>query len=138
MVKLRLSRAGKKKKPIYKIVAADSRFARDGRIIEAVGQYNPNVNPIGIIVKEDKVIQWLKNGAQPTDTVRSLLRRKGLWLKWHLVRTGADEAKVSSSLQRWESTQLEKAAREAARKERRKAMRKKTSKEEQPSTPVAA
>ena len=82
MVKLRLRRAGKKKHPIYKIVAADMRSPRDGRFIEAVGQYDPNVNPIFLTVKEERVLYWLRNGAQPTDTVRSLLQRKGVWLRW--------------------------------------------------------
>jgi len=130
VVKLRLSRGGKKKKPIYKIVAADSRFPRDGRIIEVVGQYNPNINPIGIELKETILFRWLKNGAQPTNTVRSLLQRKGLWLRWHLMRKGVDEATMKTSMERWQLAQPEKLVREAAKRKRRKAKLKKAA--EQP------
>lgn len=108
MVKLRLRRTGKKKYPIYKIVAADIRSPRDGRFIEAVGQYNPNVNPILLTFKEERVFHWLRKGAQPTDTVRSLLRRQGLWLRWSLVRRGADDAKIQSILERWQMQQVER------------------------------
>jgi len=125
-----LSRGGKKKKPIYKIVAADSRFPRDGRIIEVVGQYNPNINPVGIELKETILFRWLKNGAQPTNTVRSLLQRKGLWLRWHLMRKGVDEATMKTSMERWQLAQPEKLVREAAKRKRRKAKLKKAA--EQP------
>ncbi len=125
MVKLRLRRAGKKKYPIYKIVAADIRSPRDGRFIEAVGQYNPNVNPILLTFKEERVFHWLRKGAQPTDTVRSLLRRQGLWLRWSLVRRGADDAKIQSILERWQMQQVERATREADRKARRADKKKK-------------
>ena len=137
MVKLRLSRGGKKKKPIYKIVAADSRFPRDGRIIEAIGQYDPNVHPIGIEIKEILLFKWLKNGAQPTDTVRSLLQRKGLWLRWHLMRKGADEATVAASMERWQTIQAEKLARETAKKNRRKSKRKTSVEPSSAVTPAA-
>jgi len=128
---------GKKKKPIYKIVAADSRAPRDGRFIEAVGQYNPNVHPIGIEVKETLIFKWLKSGAIPTDTVRNLLSRKGLWLKWHLMRKGVEEAVMQASLERWSLAQPGKAAREAERRARRKSKKKATAAEAQPA-PVAA
>ena len=77
MVRLRLRREGKKKHPIYKVVAADMRSPRNGRFIEAVGHYDPHAIPAKILVKEDRVEYWLKKGAQPSDTVRSLLRRTG-------------------------------------------------------------
>ena len=124
MVKLRLARMGKKKKPIYKLVAADSRSPRDGKFIEAVGQYNPNVHPIGIEIKELLLYKWLRNGAIPTDTVRSLLQRKGLWLKWNLMRKGTDEAAIALAMEQWQQGQAEKLAREVAKKLRRKAKRK--------------
>jgi small subunit ribosomal protein S16 len=76
-----LRRIGAKKKPIYRVVIADSRSPRDGRFIETVGHYNPLVNPPRISVDEDRVQQWLKWGAQPTDTVKSLLARIGVWQK---------------------------------------------------------
>ena len=125
MVKLRLRRIGKKKQPIYKIVAADSRAARSGKFIEAIGQYNPLINPIGITCDETRLFMWLKRGAQPTDTVRSLLQRKGLWLKWRLVKKGSDEATVAAELEKWQALQIEKLGRETERKARRKAARKK-------------
>jgi len=81
-VKLRLKRMGAKQKPFYRIVAADSRSPRDGRFIEIVGTYNPLKNPAEINVKEDKVLTWLNNGAQPTDTVRSLLATAGVMKKY--------------------------------------------------------
>jgi small subunit ribosomal protein S16 len=80
-VKIRLRRIGAKKKPIYRVVIADSRSPRDGRFIETVGHYNPLVNPPRISVDEERVQQWLKRGAQPTDTVKSLLARIGVWQK---------------------------------------------------------
>ena len=137
MVKLRLRRAGKKKHPIYKIVAADMRSPRDGRFIEAVGQYDPNVNPIFLTVKEERVLYWLRNGAQPTDTVRSLLQRKGVWLRWSLIRRGVDDAKMQSIVERWQMQQTERPQREADRKSRR-AQRKKKAAEKAAEAPPAA
>jgi small subunit ribosomal protein S16 len=99
LVKLRLWRGGKKKQPIYRIAVADSRTARNGKYIEAIGQYNPGLNPIGLTLKEDRLYLWLKRGAQPTDTVRSLLQRKGLWLKWGLMKKGADEATIAAAFE---------------------------------------
>ena len=80
-VKLRLRRMGKKKQPIYKVVAADSRSPRDGKFLETMGLYNPLTDPHTVDIKEDRALYWLNNGAQPTDTVKSLLRQKGITLK---------------------------------------------------------
>jgi small subunit ribosomal protein S16 len=77
-VKIRLKRTGMKKAPSYRIVVADARSPRDGRIIENIGWYNPLVEPSAIHVDEEKVLSWLKNGAQPTDSVASLLKRTGV------------------------------------------------------------
>jgi len=77
-VRLRLTRVGGKKDPIWRIVAADQRSPRDGRVIEIVGQYNAQTDPSTIKVDEDKVRAWLAKGAQPTDTVRKLLRIQGI------------------------------------------------------------
>lgn len=77
-VKIRLKRVGKKKAPSYRVVVADSRSPRDGRIIENIGWYNPLVEPSAIHIDEEKAIGWLKNGAQPTESVASLLRRSGI------------------------------------------------------------
>jgi len=77
-VKIRLKRVGKKKAPSYRVVVADSRSPRDGRIIENIGWYNPRVEPSEIHIDEEKAIGWLKNGAQPTESVASLLKRSGI------------------------------------------------------------
>ena len=75
MVKIRLRRMGAKKAPFYRVVVADSRFARDGRFIEEIGYYDPTTNPSVVSIDADKAKQWLSNGAQPTDTVRELLKK---------------------------------------------------------------
>ena len=82
MVKIRLQRFGAHKAPKYRIVAADSRSPRDGKFLEIVGTYNPLTNPATVKFDEEKVIKWLNNGAKPTDTVKSLLTREGLIVKF--------------------------------------------------------
>ncbi len=82
-VKLRLKRMGAKKRPFYRLVAADSRAPRDGRFIEEIGYYNPISTPAEIKIDEDKALAWLSNGAIPTDTVRDLLSREGIMKKFH-------------------------------------------------------
>lgn len=86
MVKIRLNRMGAKRQPFYRIVVADSRSPRDGRFIEIVGNYDPTKDPAIINVDEEKVMAWIKNGAQPTDTVRSLLSKQGIMKKIHQER----------------------------------------------------
>lgn len=83
MVKLRLKRMGKKRNPFYRIVAADSRSPRDGRIIEQVGTYNPLVKENQVTLDTEKVMKWLNNGAKPSDTVRSILSKEGLMKEFH-------------------------------------------------------
>ena len=82
-VKLRLKRMGKKKAPFYRVVAADSKFPRDGRSIESIGYYDPTTEPATISIDEEKAQKWLSNGAQPTDTVRDLLSKQGIMKKFH-------------------------------------------------------
>jgi len=77
-VKIRLRRMGAKKAPFYRIVVADSRYPRDGRFIEEIGYYNPLTDPIDLKVDAEKVQTWIRNGAQPTDTVKSLLKKAGI------------------------------------------------------------
>ncbi|WP_422107046.1 30S ribosomal protein S16 [Winogradskyella sp.] len=84
-VKIRLQRHGKKGKPYYWIVAADSRAKRDGKYLEKLGAYNPNTNPATIDLDVDGAVKWLQNGAQPTDTARAILSYKGALLKKHLA-----------------------------------------------------
>jgi len=129
LVKLRLKRMGKKKQPIYRIIAADSRSPRDGRFIEEVGFYDPNKEPMVINLKEDKVVKWIKNGAQPTDTVKSLLKRSGLSFKMNLKKRGFDETKITEEMQKFEGLKEDKLKREKERKTRR-TLSKKKSKEE--------
>lgn len=91
-VRIRLQRHGKKNKPFYWVVAADSRSKRDGKFLEKIGTYNPNTNPATIELNVDSAVQWLFNGAQPSDTARAILSYKGVLLKHHLeggVRKGA-------------------------------------------------
>ncbi|SCY84744.1 30S ribosomal protein S16 [Alkaliphilus peptidifermentans] len=77
-VKIRLKRMGAKKRPFYRIVVADSRAPRDGRFIEEIGYYNPVSEPKEIKIDDEKAVKWLKDGAQPTDTVKYLLRKSGI------------------------------------------------------------
>ena len=77
-VKIRLKRIGAKKAPFYRVVVADSRYPRDGRFIEEIGYYNPLTNPIEIKIDSEKAQKWIANGAQPTETVKSLLKKAGI------------------------------------------------------------
>ena len=104
-VKIRLQRHGKKGKPYYWIVAADSRSKRDGKYLEKLGAYNPNTNPATIELNVDGAVQWLQNGAQPTDTAKAILSYKGAMLKNHLaggVRKGAlTEEQAQAKFDAW-------------------------------------
>ncbi len=107
-VKLRLTRRGKKKQPFYRIVATDSRVKRDGKYIEKIGHYNPLTEPAEIVIDEERVFYWLQNGAIPTDTVKNLLTKKGIWMRWALMKQGADEKKIDEEFKKWEVLQLER------------------------------
>ena len=104
-VRIRLQRHGKKGKPFYWIVAADSRSKRDGKFLEKLGTYNPNTNPATINLNVDGSVQWLHNGAQPTDTARAILSYKGVLMKKHLldgVKKGAfDEKEAEKRFAAW-------------------------------------
>ena len=117
-VKIRLQRHGKKGKPFYWIVAADARSKRDGRFLEKLGVYNPNTNPATIDLNLDQAVQWLHNGAQPTDTARAILSYKGALMKHHLdggVRKGAlTQEQADAKLAKWLE---EKANKVTAKKE---------------------
>lgn len=82
MVRIRLRRVGKRKQPFYRVVVADSRSPRDGRFIEIIGQYNPLTDPSTITIDNDKALTWLRKGAQPSDQVKSLLKRTGIWSEY--------------------------------------------------------
>jgi small subunit ribosomal protein S16 len=81
-VKMRLARAGAKKKPFYQVVIADERARRDGRFIANVGTYDPNQNPAAFKVNEGEALEWLDKGVQPTETVKQLLKKAGIWTKF--------------------------------------------------------
>ncbi|MCI9279292.1 MAG: 30S ribosomal protein S16 [Bacilli bacterium] len=81
-VKLRLKRMGAKQRPFYRVVAADSRFPRDGRFLEVVGTYNPITKPAEIKIDEERALYWLSNGAQPTETVKNILSKQGVMKKF--------------------------------------------------------
>jgi small subunit ribosomal protein S16 len=104
--KIRLQRFGRKGYAFYQIVIADSRAPRDGRFIERIGSYNPNTNPATIDLKFDRALYWLQVGAQPTDTVRTILSREGVLLKKHLlegVKKGAfDDAAADAKFDAWQ------------------------------------
>jgi small subunit ribosomal protein S16 len=104
-VKIRLQRHGKKGKPFYWVVAADARSKRDGRYLEKIGTYNPNTNPATVELNLESAVQWLHNGAQPTDTARAILSYKGALLKHHLdggVRKGAlTQEQADAKLAAW-------------------------------------
>ena len=104
-VKIRLQRHGKKGKPFFWIVAADARSKRDGKFLDKIGTYNPNTNPATIDLNLDSAVQWLHNGAQPTDTARAILSYKGALLKHHLdggVRKGAlTQEQADAKLAAW-------------------------------------
>ena len=100
-VKLRLRRMGKKKQPVYKVVAADSRSPRDGKFIEAIGLYNPKTEPATVDIKESRALYWLGVGAQPTDTVKNLLSNQGIILKRELMKKGLSEEAINSKLDEW-------------------------------------
>jgi len=104
-VKIRLQRHGKKGKPFYWVVAADARSKRDGKYLEKIGTYNPNTNPATIELDLNSAVQWLHNGAQPTDTARAILSYKGALLKHHLdggIRKGAlTQEQADAKLAAW-------------------------------------
>ena len=128
-VKIRLQRHGKKGKPFYWIVAADARAKRDGRFLEKLGTYNPNTNPATVNLDVDGAVKWLQNGAQPTDTAKTILSYKGAMLKNHLVggvRKGAlTEEQAEEKFQAW----LEEKAGKVASKEENVARAKSEAKE---------
>ncbi len=113
-VKIRLKRMGKKKQPFYRIVVADSRAPRDGRSIEKLGHYNPLPDPAELVIDEERLFHWMDEGATPSDTVFSLLRGRGLTLKYELKTRNADEATISKEMHKWELARDERGKKQAA------------------------
>ena len=131
-VRLRLRRMGKKKQPFYRIVAIDSRAARDGKYLENLGTYNPRTEPTSIELKAERALYWLGTGAKPTETVRSILSRRGVLLQWHLRKRGFEEAKISEEMKKWEATQVDRLKRQEALREEKRMARKKKKEAEKP------
>lgn len=132
---------GKKKYPFYRIITVDSRTSRDGKYIEKIGYYNPMINPAEIMVDEEKALHWLKQGAIPTETVRSLLSRKGILLKYDLMKKGVDKDKLDEEVKKWELLQIEREKRKEAekiQKGREKAEQKEDTSVEEERTPNVA
>lgn len=125
---------GKKRQPIYKVVAADVRSPRDGKYIEAIGTYNPKSNPASVEIKEDRALYWLGCGAQPTITVKNILSKEGILLKRDLIKEGLSEEAISAKLAEWGKTkesslETKKAKAEKKAKEKAEAEKKKIEEE---------
>jgi small subunit ribosomal protein S16 len=119
-VKIRLQRKGKKKKPFYHIVIADARAPRDGRFIEKIGTYNPLTQPATIELDADKAYDWLQKGAQPTETVRAMLRFKGVFYRKHVMRGVAKGAFTEdAAMQKYTDYVAAKDTKTAARAEKK-------------------
>lgn len=123
-VRIRLKRMGKKKQPIYKIVAADSRSPRDGKYIEAIGYYNPKKEPPIVNIKEEIALKWLRIGAQPTETVKSLFSKQGIMMKFALEKDKVEEEKKNLIIENWKKLKAELEAKKAEKK-KKKNMKKK-------------
>ena len=99
--KIRLKRIGRRNRPFYRMVVMDSRSRRDGAAIEELGWYNPIDSNRSFSLKEDRILHWLKDGAQTTDAAHKLLRRAGIAYKWHLINQGLDSTHVEKEMQKW-------------------------------------
>ena len=120
-VHIRLKRQGRKKRPFYRIIAIDSRSHREGREIERLGWYDPVKEGLSVEFKEDRIFHWMGQGAIPTDTVNSLMRKRGLTHKWHLIKTGVAEEQIVTEMEAWAARQLEKVEKAATKKAEKKA-----------------
>ena len=117
MIKIRLQRKGRIRRPIYHIVVADSRSPRDGRIIEQVGRYDGVTEKKETVLNEDRILYWLETGAQPTDSVRKILRHEGVLYKRHLVMWGKSEEEIEAALTEWKAYRDSKTDNKVTRKE---------------------
>lgn len=125
---------GKKRQPIYKLVAADARSPRDGKFIEAIGSYNPKTEPATVEIAEDRALYWLGCGAQPTITVKGLLSKKGILLKQELIKKGLSEDEINAKIDDWSKNQeasLDKKKAKAEQKAKEKAEAEKNKLEEE-------
>ena len=121
-VKLRLRRMGRKKRPVYAVVAADTRSPRDGRYIEDLGRYFAVEEPARVELREDRVLYWLQQGAQPSETVRSLLKDRGLMLALHLHRKGKSEDEIKEQVESFLATRADRKPKKSTVADRRRAV----------------
>ena len=141
-VKIRLQRHGSKKRPFYFIVVADARAPRDGKFIQKIGTYNPLTHPATVLINRQKALEWLNNGAQPTDTVRKILSTKGVLYLKHLLRGVGlglfDEVTAMTKFESWHQEQEAKfkARQEAAARERREKRRMAQQRPARPAAPA--
>lgn len=132
MIKLRLQRKGRKKRPFYHIVVADSRAPRDGRIIERLGRFDNVSEKKELTYDEERIIHWLKIGAKPSDTVRSILKGEGILYKMHLMRWGKSDEEIEAALEEWRNakeTRSSEAEKDVSRKTQQKELLKAEEKE---------
>jgi len=121
LIKLRLQRKGRKKRPYYHIVVADSRSPRDGRIIEQLGRFDNVSESKELTYDEERIIHWLKIGAQPSHTVKNILKHEGILYKMHLIRWGKSEEEIEAALTEWREAREGKAAEDStSRKDQQK------------------
>jgi small subunit ribosomal protein S16 len=121
LIKIRLQRKGRIRRPIYHIVVADSRAPRDGRIIEQVGRYDGVTEKKETVLNEDRILYWLETGAQPTDSVRKILRQEGLLYKHHLMMWGKSEEEITVALSEWKAYRDSKKEEEVTHRDQVKA-----------------
>jgi small subunit ribosomal protein S16 len=119
-VKIRLTRAGRKKRPFYRIVVMDSRDRRDGAYIEHLGVYHPNNQPAHVEIKEGKALEWMLQGAIPSDTVRSLFSKHGLMLRFDLKKRGTSNDKIDEAVAKWAEQAKIREAQNATKPRRKK------------------
>jgi len=135
-VRIRLTRMGRRNRPFYRVVIADSRSRRDGRFIEQIGTYDPIKQDKNFAVKEDRIFYWLKVGAQPSDTVKRLLSKEGIMLKWHLETSNLTEDKKKQEFQKWEMAKENKENAKADKKAAKKVKVEEVVEEEVAEAPV--
>jgi small subunit ribosomal protein S16 len=142
-VKIRLKRMGSKKRPFYRIIATDSRNARDGRFIETLGYYNPITDPPDINIKEELIFKWMQRGAIPSVNTESLLRRMGVMKKWALLQQGVPAEQVESKYEELKAKETAPMSaeergrkREAAAEAKKEAAAAETAEGEQPAEPA--
>jgi small subunit ribosomal protein S16 len=124
LVKIRLKRAGRKKLPVYQIVAADARSPRDGKFLEVIGTYQPTAKPHAVTIKKDRVEYWMGVGAQPTATVRSLIRTTGLLHELRLKSRGRSEAEITAEMEAWQANKIARSKKRLVVKSRRRQAKK--------------